>query len=192
MLYREIESYIESFLLSNSNKLLTVTGARQIGKSYIIYRHVGKKLYKNFIEINLLEDKLNDKIFENVTSVKDFYLNLSSLFGDKLSRKEDTLIFLDEVQTYPELLTLFKFLKIDDKYNYIASGSLLGVTLFNTSSVPIGSIELKEMYQLSFKEFLIANNFNKNSIESLTIKKSKLESLDKGLHNRLLNLFKEY
>ena len=70
-----------------------------------------------------------------------------------MGEKKNTLIFLDEIQAYPHLLTMLKFLKQDDRYTYIASGSLLGVTLKKTTSIPIGSIEIKRMFPLDFEEF---------------------------------------
>ena len=128
MLYRKIQPYIENYLKSEDNKVLIIDGARQIGKTYIV-RHVGKQMFENFIEINMLEDSLNDRLFDNARTVEDFYLQISMLAGDRMKEKENTLIFLDEIQEYPHLLTLLKFLKDDDKFTYIASGSLLGVTL---------------------------------------------------------------
>ena len=73
MLFRKIEKLIEEHLRSNSKKILLIDGARQIGKTYII-RHVGEKLFKNYIEINMVEDSLGDRLFENVKTVEDFYL----------------------------------------------------------------------------------------------------------------------
>ena len=191
MLYRKIEKYIENYLKSDNNKVLIIDGARQIGKTFII-RHVGQKLFKNFIEVNLLEDFLSGKLFANTKSVEDFYLQISMLAGEKMQEKGNTLIFLDEIQAYPHLLTLLKFLKDDDKFTYIASGSLLGVTLSKTTSIPIGSIEVKHMYPLDFEEFLLANGFNVLAIQSLYKKFVNSESLDESVHGKLLDLFKKY
>ncbi|MCM1305981.1 MAG: AAA family ATPase [Bacteroides sp.] len=191
MLYRKIESYIENFLQSETNKVLVVDGARQIGKTYII-RHVGKKLFSNFIEINLLQDYLSDKLFANTKTVDDFYLQMSMIAGDRMKDKENTLIFLDEIQAYPHLLTLLKFLKQDDKFTYISSGSLLGVTLSKTTSIPIGSIEVKHMFPLDFEEFLIANGFSAFAIQGLYNKFVNLQSLDEPIHAKLMDLFKKY
>ena len=137
MLYRKIESLIEEHLKSDSPKVLLIDGARQVGKTYII-RHVGKKLFENFIEINMVEDLLGDGLFSNTKTVEDFYLQVSMLHGSKMKEKENTLIFIDEIQAYPHLLTLLKFLVQDNKFTYIASGSLLGVTLSQTTSIPMG------------------------------------------------------
>lgn len=190
-MFRKIESFIAEYFESSQNKILIIDGARQIGKSYII-RKKGQELFKNYIEINLLEDSLSDRLFENTNKIEDFYLQLSMFAGDRLDKKENTLVFLDEIQAYPHLLTLLKFLKQDDKFTYIASGSLLGVTLSQTSSIPMGSIEVKHMYPMDFEEFLIANKFGALAVESLKEKFNKKESLDENLHNRMLDLFKKY
>ncbi|MEG9429950.1 MAG: AAA family ATPase [Christensenellaceae bacterium] len=191
MLYRKIGEKIEKYFKSNTNKILIIDGARQIGKSYII-RHFGTKMFKNYIELNFVEDEKGDKIFQNVNSVKDFYLGLSMVAGDKMQKKENTLVFLDEIQEYPQFLTLLKFLKQDDRFTYIASGSELGVTLKKTTSIPMGSIERVHMYPLDFEEFLYANGFNKLAIASLKEKFDNKESLDENTHNKVLDLFKKY
>ena len=83
MLFRTIESFIREYLTSNSNKILVIDGARQIGKSYII-RQVGQDLFKeNYIEINFAQDKEGNKLFENVNTVEDFYFTLSTVAGIK-------------------------------------------------------------------------------------------------------------
>lgn len=191
MLYRKIEALIEEHLLSASPKILLIDGARQIGKTYII-RHVGKKLFKNYIEINLVADSLNDRLFANVRTVEDFYLQASMIAGNKMRQKEKTLIFLDEIQAYPHLLTLLKFLAQDEKFTYIASGSLLGVTLAQTTSIPMGSIRKVRMFPLDFEEFLYANGMNELALEALRKKFARLETLDEALHQKMLDLFRKF
>lgn len=166
MLFRKIEETIIEHFKSGTQKVLLIDGARQVGKTFIV-REVGKKLFKNFVEINMVEDFLGAKIFASVNSVEDFYLKLSMVAGRNLSNKEDTLVFLDEIQQYPNLLTLLKFLSQDGRYSYIASGSLLGVTLAETSSIPIGSIRKIRMFPLDFEEFLIANKVGVQAIETI-------------------------
>lgn len=191
MLFRKIRTEIENHLKSNPDKILLVDGARQVGKTFII-REVAKDLFPNFIEINMIEDYAGEKLFLNVKTIEDFYLQLSTIAGNKLGTKKDTIIFLDEIQQYPDLLTLLKFLKEDNKFTYIASGSLLGVTLANTTSIPMGSIRKIRMYPLDFEEFLIANNVNDYAINIMKNKFENLESLDESLHNKILDLFKRY
>ena len=77
MLYRKIKKRIEEYLSSDSDRMLLIDGARQIGKSYII-RHVGKKMFPNYIEINMEEDKLGDRVFADAKTTKDFYMTYLS------------------------------------------------------------------------------------------------------------------
>ncbi|MCC8151233.1 MAG: AAA family ATPase, partial [Lachnospiraceae bacterium] len=123
MLQRKISSVIKAHLQSASDKILLVDGARQVGKTYII-RYIGKEIFANFIELNMIEDSLGDQLFANTRTVDDFYLQVSMLAGDRMKEKQNTLIFLDEIQAYPHLVTLLKFLQQDNRFTYIASGSL--------------------------------------------------------------------
>lgn len=191
MLFRKIEHLIEDHIRSGSSKILLIDGARQVGKTYII-RHVGQRLFHNFIEVNMVEDSLGERLFANTRTVEDFYLQISMLAGNKMKAKEDTLIFIDEIQAYPHLLTLLKFLVSDDKYTYIASGSLLGITLAQTTSIPMGSIRKVRMFPLDFEEFLYANGMNDMVISMLQSKFQKLESLDEEKHNKVMGLFRKY
>ena len=191
MLFRKIEKLIDEHLRSNSKKILLIDGARQIGKSYII-RHVGKKLFENYIELNMVEDSLGGRLFENVKTVEDFYLQVSMTHGEKMKKKENTLIFIDEIQAYPHLLTLLKFLSQDDKFTYIASGSLLGVTLSQTTSIPMGSIRKVRMFPLDFEEFLYANGMNELVISSMRKKFERLEALEEPMHNKMMDMFRKY
>ena len=190
-MFRKIKSYIAEYLRSSSTRILVIDGARQVGKSYII-RETGKELFENYVEINLLEDSLKDRLFENTKTTEDFYLTLSMVAGDKLKNKADTLVFLDEIQVYPHLLTLLKFLRQDDRFTYIASGSLLGVTLSLTSSIPMGSMEIRHMYPMDFEEYLIATGFGELALKTLRKKFDKRNTLEEAMHNRMMDLFRKY
>lgn len=191
MLFRKIEELIASHLRSNSKKVLLIDGARQIGKTYIV-RHVGKRLFENFIEVNMVEDSLGDRLFENTRTVEDFYLQVSMIAGQKMKQRDNTLIFIDEIQAYPHLLTLLKFLSEENTYTYIASGSLLGVTLSETPSIPMGSIRKVRMFPLDFEEFLYANGMNELVISELRRKFDSLQTLDEPMHDKMMDLFRKY
>lgn len=191
MLERKFTQYLEDFIENEPNKILLVNGARQIGKSYII-RYVGKKLFKHFVEINLKEDKEGEQVFADVQTTSDLYMRLSNYHSKHLGDKTDTLIFLDEIQSYPHLMTVLKFLNEEGKYRYIASGSQLGVALSQTPSVPIGSITIKQMYPLDFEEFLWATGIGKEWIEHIRESFLTEESLDKSTHELLLKRFQYY
>lgn len=191
MLYRKFAAHLEQFLQNEPNKILLVNGARQIGKSYIV-RYVGSRMFKNFVEINLKADKEGAGIFATVRSRDDFYLQLGALAGNKLGNNKDTLVFLDEIQSYPHLMTMLKFLNEDGRYRYIASGSELGVALTQTPSVPIGSIAIEQMYPLDFEEFLLAMGCAQAAIDGVEECFKKGQSLNDSLHNYMLQQFKIY
>lgn len=191
MLYRKISSDIEAHLLSGNDKIMVVEGARQIGKSYII-REVGNRLYKNFVEVNFVRDDETEGLFRDIHGLDEFYMTLSMLAGGKLGDKSDTLIFLDEIQHYPQYLTMLKFLREEGKFTYIASGSLLGIALRNTTSIPVGSIILKQMYQLDFEEWLIAEGWGKEALDYVRDCFKRQVSLPEAQHGKLMGEFKKY
>lgn len=191
MLFRKFTSTLEEFLLTEPDKILLVNGARQVGKSYLV-SYVSKKLFKNYIEVNLKEDKEGDGIFADVRSTDDFYLQLGAIAGDKLGERENTIVFLDEIQAYPHLLTMLKFLNQERRYRYIASGSQLGVALAETPSVPLGSVAIKEMYPLDFEEFLISQGCGQEPIDAMEAKFKAGEPLNEALHTYMMRQFRLY
>ena len=191
MLKRKFTSVLEQYLTENTNKILLVNGARQIGKSYLI-RYVGKKLYPHFVEINLQKDKEGPAIFSHVHTTQELYMQVSTIANEILGNKSDTLIFLDEIQAYPHLLTMLKFLREDGRYHFIASGSQLGIALAETTSVPMGSVAIETMYQLDFEEFLWANGAGQEAIDGMRDLFEKRQPLPEGLHRYILQQFQYY
>lgn len=191
MLYRKISKDIEAYLTSESSRMLLIEGARQIGKSYIV-RNIGKRMFRNFVEINMEEDKLSDRIFADAKTTKDFYLALSVFAGDKLKSKADTLVFIDEIQAYDHMLTLVKFLMQEGRFTYIASGSQLGLALRNTQSIPIGSLDIRYMYPMDFEEFLYANGVGEEAVGTIRDSFRRGQSLSESMHSKMLDLFKKY
>ncbi len=191
MLERKFTHFLEHFLIEEPNKILLVNGARQIGKSYLI-RYVGRRLFKHFVEINLKEDREGEQIFANVRTTTDLYMRLSNYYSKPFGDKSNTLVFLDEIQSYPHLMTMLKFLNQEGRYRFIASGSQLGVALYETPSVPLGSVAVEQMYPLDFEEFLWATGISKEWIEKVRESFLKEEALDENTHNLLLKRFQYY
>lgn len=190
MFKRKIELELLDYFKSKDNpKILIVYGARQIGKSYII-RESASTSFKHYAEIDLKDDYENEQRFMNVKTTKDFYLLVGSMFSG-LNNCDDTIIFLDEIQYYPHLMTMLKALKKDNKYRYIVSGSLLGITLRH-SFIPMGSITEKKMYPMDFEEFLWANNYGADVIEYLKDCFTNLEPINESIHQNTLRLFQDY
>lgn len=190
MFKRKIENVLNEYYDNPQDPIVIIDGARQVGKSFII-RETASKRFNNYVEIDLKTDFEGDKAFLNVKTTKSFYLLISSLYGDKLNLYEDTIIFLDEIQYYPHLITMLKELKKDKKYRFIASGSLLGVTLKHIF-IPMGSINEVKMYPMDFEEFLWANNVNNTVIDYLKSCFINREKVLDSIHNTILSLFKDY
>ena len=163
MIERKVEQRLERF--RQEDKALLITGARQVGKTFII-REFGKQAYQSFIEINFLEDKTAASLFENARDSRDLLLRLSAI-ADKPLIPGQTLIFFDEVQECPEIVTAIKFLVEEGSYRYILSGSLLGVDLKDIRSMPVGYMDIVQMYPLDFEEFALANRVSPNVIDAL-------------------------
>lgn len=177
--------------MSDSDRLLVIDGARQIGKSYII-RYVGQRMFPNYIEINMEEDKLGNRIFAEARTTKEFYLALSVIAGDMMKDRKSTLVFIDEIQAYDHLFTLVKFLMQEARFTYIASGSQLGIALKNTQSIPVGSLDMAHMFPMDFEEFLYANGVGSELIEAMRDNFNKNTALSEALHEKMIDFFKKY
>ena len=125
MLERMIEQKLLEWKNEEKHRALLITGARQIGKTYII-RQFAKKHYESFLEINFILDGSAASIFDDVSDVNMIITNLTAYAGKKLIPGK-TLIFLDEIQECPQARTAIKFLVDDGRFDYVESGSLLGV-----------------------------------------------------------------
>ncbi len=188
MLKRKIDKYIKDYYETTRNALL-ITGARQIGKTYSI-RRFGKS-FKNFVEINFIETPEAVELFKGAKSSNDILLRLSALTSVPLAKGE-TLIFFDEVQQCPDIVTAIKFLVEDGSYRYILSGSLLGVELKDLRSEPVGYMGVKEMYPLDFEEFISCVGINGTVIDSLREAWLNRTAVDTFVHNKIMELFRLY
>lgn len=188
MIERKVEQRLERF--RQEDKALLITGARQVGKTFII-REFGKQAYQSFIEINFLEDKTAASLFENTRDSRDLLLRLSAI-ADKPLIPGQTLIFFDEVQECPEIVTAIKFLVEEGSYRYILSGSLLGVDLKDIRSVPVGYMDIVQMYPLDFEEFALANRVSPNVIDALREAFEEKRPVDAVVHERMMALFRLY
>ncbi len=188
MLKRKIDNYIRHYYGTTRNALL-VTGARQIGKTYSI-REFGKT-FKSFIEINFIEFPEAVDLFKSAKNSDDILLRLSTITSVPLIKGE-TLIFFDEVQQCPDIVSAIKFLVEDGSYRYILSGSLLGVELKDLRSEPVGYMGVKEMYPLDFEEFISCLGISDAVIASLRDAWQNHTSVDEFIHGKIMELFRLY
>ena len=190
MLKRKISDYLESYFTPNRREALLITGARQVGKSYAI-REFGKSHYSSFIEINLLEDSIARTSISKASNSKDLLLRITAIASQPLI-KGKTLIFFDEVQVVPEIVTAIKFLVEEGSYQYVLSGSLLGIELKRISSMPVGYLTVKEMYPLNLEEFYRACGISDNIFSVLEGAFKAEREIDSIIHRKLMELFRLY
>ena len=185
-MYRKDSIIIEEWL-KRSDKALLVTGARQIGKTWLIREEIAKSGYRKF-EVNFIDqpdlvDYLNVKM-----SANEFLVKLKMIMpGD--CKPQETVVFFDEIQKCPEIVTKIKFLVEEGSFKYVMSGSLLGVELKGITSVPVGYLTVLRMYPMDFEEFMIANNVSKTTLEMLKAKFETCQPVDEFIHQKLLSLF---
>lgn len=189
-LYRSVEMNIENFFASDRKEALLITGARQVGKTFII-RKCAKKCFEYVVEINFIEKPEAVKLFASARSSEDILLRISA-FTDVPLVPGKTIIFFDEVQECKELVTAIKFLAEEGSYRYVLSGSLLGVELKDIRSVPVGYMSVLEMYPLDFFEFCRANKVSQRIFDMLAECWDKEEAIDQLVHEKLLDLFHLY
>lgn len=185
-MYRKDSIIIEEWLKS-SDKALLVTGARQIGKTWLIREEIAKSGYRKF-EVNFIDqpdlvDYLNVKM-----SADEFLVKLKMIMPEDC-RPQETVVFFDEIQKCPEIVTKIKFLVEEGSFKYVMSGSLLGVELKGIASVPVGYLTVLRMYPMDFEEFMIANNVSKTTLEMLKEKFETCQPVDEFIHQKLLSLF---
>lgn len=188
MLTRTVDRIlIDHFKISKT--ALLIEGARQIGKTFSI-RQFGKK-FKTYIEINFIEQPEAISLFKDLSNTKDLLARLSLFTKQKLI-KRDTLIFFDEVQICPEAITYIKFLVDEGSYNYILSGSLLGIEINDLRSVPVGYLTIKMMFPLTFREFALNLGLNSSILENLETSFKEKKPVDDFIHKKMMELFRVY
>ncbi|MBO7048632.1 MAG: ATP-binding protein [Spirochaetia bacterium] len=190
MLRRKILDKIYDFYRDNPNRALLITGARQVGKSYIIEQYA-KKRFKSFIKIDFIKNPEYKKLFDGALGADELLLRISSVFGKDMVPGK-TLIFFDEVQECKEIVTQIKYLVQDGRYTYILSGSLLGVIFNDLLSVPVGYMGILQMFPLDFEEFAWANGVDDKVIDALKYSFDTKTPVDSFIHNRMLELVRLY
>lgn len=164
MLRRKVLAQIAEWHQDGCKKALLLTGARQVGKTTVVREFA--KQYKYFVEINFVKRPIAQHAFDGDLDTKTIITNLSAMgFGPFVAGK--TLIFFDEIQECPNARTAIKFLVEDHTYDYIESGSLLGINYKPVPSYPVGYEEEIAMFPLDFEEFLWANGVSEEVFDLL-------------------------
>ena len=189
MIDREMKTTINNWILQGKEAFL-LTGARQIGKTYLIRECLKESKY-DYVELNFIERPELVELFENATNAQDLLMRLS-LITDKQLNKGKTIIFFDEIQEFKDIVTRIKFLVEEGSYRYIMSGSLLGVELNDLRSAPVGYLRIEDMYPLTVKEFMKAVGIKENILEMLEECYKKQQPVDEFVHKKMLDVFYLY
>lgn len=190
MLKRKIIKKLEAWKGTIANKALLIKGARQVGKTTVV-RQFAKTNYKNFVEINFEQMPVAKQAFEGNLDARTILLNLSAMgFGPLEPGK--TLIFFDEIQSCPKARTAIKFLVEDGQYDYIESGSLLGINYKDVSSYPVGFEHELDMYPLDFEEFLWACNISDDVVSMLKDCYASIRPVPDFLHQQIMDRYRQY
>ena len=189
-LKRKIEGKLKKWLGDNEKKALLIKGARQVGKTHVI-RSVLQAEGIDYIEINLIEQPAAVKVLQEFSNVNELIMGLSTL-TDKPIVKGRTLIFLDEIQRYKDMVTRIKFLVEEGSFRYILSGSLLGVELVNLNSAPVGYLTILEMFPLDFEEFLQISMVTNDILNHLKDCFRNRNPVMTVVHEKLLSAYRQY
>ena len=189
MIEREAKQAVNDWI-SNGKDAFLLTGARQIGKTYLIRQCLQESDY-SYLEINFIEQPELIDLFSGVNDTKDLLMRLSLLSSTPLE-KHKTIIFFDEVQEYKDIVTKIKFLVEEGSFRYIMSGSLLGVELHDLRSAPVGYLRIYDMYPLSFIEFAKAVGIHQNTVDVLKDCFQNRKLVDEFVHKKMLDVFYLY
>lgn len=190
MLKRKIINELLYWKRKTTNKALLIKGARQVGKTTIV-RQFAKANYKHFIEINFEQMPTAKQAFDGNLDARTILINLSAMGYGPLEPGE-TLIFFDEIQSCLKARTAIKFLVEDGQYDYIESGSLLGINYKDVSSYPVGFEHELDMYPLDFEEFLWACHIGEDVIGMLEDCYENLRPVPAFLHQQIMERYRQY
>lgn len=198
MLKRKFIETLKQWKNTKKRECLLVNGARQVGKTFII-DVFGRENYQSYIYLNLFKNPEYKQIFDGELEPTEIYKRISLLVKNVKFIEGDTLIFIDEIQACSKARTALKFLAMDDKYDIIASGSLLGLHYnklnqenANEISIPVGYEREVEMHSLDFEEFLWATGVSESAIENLKEYYEQKKALPDSVKDLYQNKLREY
>ena len=190
-LNRKIDMFLDKWFTDANKKPLIVKGARQIGKTESIKRFADTH-YNNVVEINFVERPQFKTILSDGYSADEIVKNITRIDPSISFVPESTLIFFDEIQACPDIVTSLKFFSIDEHYDVICSGSLLGINYKQIESISVGYKSDYDMYSLDFEEFLWAKGYNETLKNDLLHSMLSQNALSAPTFDTLNNLFVDY
>lgn len=187
---RALMQKLESWKANPARRALLLDGARQVGKTFAA-RAFAESHYDIFLEINFVETPGARAIFDGDLDAETIIMGLTAYSGTALVPGK-TLVFFDEVQACPRARTAIKFLVDDGRFDYIESGSLLGVTCQHVESLPVGYEEEVRVFPLTFREFAEAAGIQRETIEHARQACQDGSLVPDVIHERLLRAFRIY
>ena len=191
MLKRKATKDIKKWVESKDRKCLVVQGARQTGKTYIIERFAEDN-YEEYVEINFKQMPSARDIFSGDLTVANMVMAMRFRFPEKKIAPGKTMIFLDEIQECQEALTSLKFWALDNRFDVIASGSLLGIDYKRASSYPVGYVDYLKMDGLDFEEFLWGMGITEDMIETLCGYLETRTAIPEAIHSQMMDYYRQY
>ncbi len=189
MLTRKAEKYINEWI-RNPRRALLVSGARQVGKTFAIRKCLEDNGSK-YIEINLIENPEYISALDMAVTLDDLKINISAL-SDVSFVDNETILFIDEVQEYKDIVTKIKFWVDDGRIKFIMSGSLLGIELRDLRSAPVGYMDEYDMYPLDFEEFITASGTTEEVIEYLKVCFAEMKPVSEVVHEKMMKHLTRY
>ena len=190
-LKRKIDDYLEKWFVDTEKKPLIIKGARQIGKTESI-RRFATKHYDNIIEINFVERPQFKTIIEDGYNIDEIVKNITRINPDIEFVSDKTLVFFDEIQACPDIVTSLKFFAIDNRFDVICSGSLLGINYKQIESVSVGYKTDHEMYSLDFEEFLWARGYDDSLKQDMLSHMIDVKAFNGAIQKTMTSLFVDY
>ena len=190
-LVRKADAFLREWKKNPDRKPLIIKGARQVGKTETI-RTFARENYKNVIEINFITEPSYKVIVEEGFSAEHIIKLISRIDPTKHFEENETLIFFDEIQDFPEIATALKFFKENGKYDVICSGSLLGVQYQRIASISVGYKTDYQMYSMDFEEFLWAKGYSEEAISDMLCHMLEGVAFSEAEQVIFSNLFLEY
>ena len=190
MLKRKVLKSLENCFCSGREKALLLTWARQVGKTTAV-RDFAKRNYKHFVEVNFVRDPRAKMAFDGKLSTAEIVMNLSAMGYGPFTPGE-TLVFFDEIQECPNARTAIKFLVEEHLFDYMESGSLLGINYKPVTSYPVGFEEEVKVFPLDFEEFLWAKGIGNDVIDLLLNSYRLSQPVPELIHNQISKYFREY
>lgn len=191
MLKRKFTEYLKQWKAIKKNECLLVRGARQIGKTFII-EDFAKNNYESFVEINFEQNPNLRVAFDGELTVSEMIKRITVYMPSARFIPQKTLVFFDEIQSCPQARASLKFWALDNSFDVIASGSLLGVNYRAVSSFPVGYERQVDMYSLDFEEYLWAVGLSQDFIDSLKKHFVDKVKIDESTHKRMMQYLREY